>query len=98
MLTNKKIEREKIICRLAEILEKYYISFINNDIKASIEEYKKLCVTLDKEIEIIKNTEHIKAYAFDVTDRGELMAKKEDGTTLTVSSGEVSVRGIFGYN
>ncbi len=98
MLTNKKSEREKIICRLAEILEKYYISFINNDIKTSIEEYKKLCVTLDKEIEIIKNTEHIKAYALDVTDKGELMAKKEDGTTLTVSSGEVSVRGIFGYN
>ena len=62
------------------------------------EEFKKLSATINKDVEIIKNNQIIKAYAFDISENGELMVKKEDGTTLTVNSGEVSVRGIYGYN
>ena len=61
-----------------------------------IDEFKKLSATLNKEVEIIKDNQPIKAYAYDITQNGELVAKKEDGTTLTVNSGEVSVRGIYG--
>ena len=65
---------------------------------------KQVCADLSKltkeniDVEIIKTNQIIKAYAFDISENGELMVKKEDGTTLTVNSGEVSVRGIYGYN
>ncbi len=98
ILTNKKSEREKIINRFAEIFEQHYLMFINVGIKSIIEEFKKLSATINKDVEIIKNNQIIKAYAFDISENGELMVKKEDGTTLTVNSGEVSVRGIYGYN
>lgn len=95
LLTGKKSDRTKIINRLAEVFEEYYLKFTSCTIKSVMDEYKLLCATLNKEVELTKNKEHIKAFAYDVTDNGELVVKKEDGTTLTVNSGEVSVYGYY---
>lgn len=94
--SGKKGNRAKIINEFAEIFEKYYKSFLNED-SDIIEEYKKLCITINKEVVAIKNNEQIKGIATDITKTGELTIKKTDGTTLNINSGEVSVRGIYGY-
>ena len=96
MITGKKSNRAKIINTFAEIFESYYKSIINGNTDI-IEKYKDLCITINKEVVAIKNTEQIKGIATDITKTGELTIKKEDGTTLNINSGEVSVRGIYGY-
>lgn len=97
MLTGKKADRAKIINKFAEIFENYYKEFLNNGIINIMEKYKALCITLNSEITAIKDGKKIDAVAVGITDNGELTVKKEDGTTLNINSGEVSVRGIYGY-
>lgn len=97
MLTGKKTDRTEIINKFSEIFEKYYNEFLNNGIKNIMVKYRDLCVTLNKDVMAIKDGKKIKAVATGITENGELIIKKEDGTTMNINSGEVSVRGIYGY-
>ena len=95
MLTGKKTQREAIINKFAEIFEKYYIEFTKGiDLT---KKYEKLCVNINNEVTAIKDGKKIKGTAVGITENGELIIKKEDGTSLNIHSGEVSVRGIYGY-
>ena len=59
--------------------------------------YRKDCVTLGKEIEIIQQQRRQRAVALDITEDGSLIARLPDGTTEEVATGEVSVRGLYSY-
>ena len=95
LLTEQISEREKIIHKISDIFEKNYLDFLSG--KPFMEKYEKLCVNINQEIAAIKDNTEIRATAIGLTDAGELIIKKEDGTTLNINSGEVSVRGIYGY-
>ena len=58
--------------------------------------YRKNCVTLGRQVRVIGQDSR-NATALDVDAEGGLVVRYEDGTIETVSSGEVSVRGLFGY-
>lgn len=63
----------------------------------SMEEYGNLCVTLNREVRVITVESEYKATATSVTEDGELVVRLADGSERKVNSGEVSVRGLFGY-
>ena len=58
--------------------------------------YRESCVTLGRQVRVLGN-ESKTATALDVDEDGGLLVRYDDSTTATVSSGEVSVRGLFGY-
>lgn len=61
-------------------------------------QYKKDCLTLGKEIQVIRGDEIRTAVALDLDEEGALIVQyHDDGTISPVSSGEVSVRGMYGY-
>lgn len=60
-------------------------------------QYRLDCVTIGREIAVLRGGEARKGYALDVDENGGLMVRYEDGTEETVASGEVSVRGMYGY-
>ena len=60
------------------------------------EEYCKKCITLNREIEVIKSGEKTVMQACGITDKGELLARA-DGKTEVINFGDVSVRGLLGY-
>ncbi len=95
LLSNKNFDREIIINKVAEAFEKNYMDFIGN--KPLKKKYESLCVNIDRKITATINGTQINATAMGITNNGELIVKKEDGTTLNINSGEVSVRGIYGY-
>lgn len=64
---------------------------------AIMERYKKDCMTIDKQIRIVRAEEETFATALDIDLDGGLIARLDNGQTVTVSSGEVSVRGMYGY-
>lgn len=65
--------------------------------KASVmARYREHCVTLGRQVRVIGH-ESKNATALDVDADGGLFIRCEDGSTQTVSSGEVSVRGLLGY-
>lgn len=92
LLTGLSPDRTELAARLAaEITECCSRGFFEFK-----EEYRRRCVTLGKEVRLIKNgTERI-AFAVDIADNGYLLCRDESGV-FAVSSGEVSVRGLYGY-
>ncbi len=60
------------------------------------EEYKRRCVNIGREVRLIYNKEERTAFAEDITESGALLCRDESGL-FEVNSGEVSVRGLYGY-
>ena len=61
-------------------------------------EYGSLCITLGKEVSVVKadgNVRHGKA--LDIAEDGSLVVDFGSEGIEAVSSGEVSVRGMYGY-
>ena len=59
--------------------------------------YRRDCMTLGKEISLVRAEEVRHGTALDIDDEGALIVRFADGNTETVNSGEVSVRGMYGY-
>lgn len=59
--------------------------------------YTERCITLDREIIITGVNGAVSAKAVGISDEGFLVCRNESGEEFHVSSGEVSVRGIYGY-
>ena len=65
--------------------------------EAMLRTYRSHCVTLGKEISILRGEEIRHGLAVDVDEEGALVVRFPDGHREAVSSGEVSIRGMYGY-
>lgn len=59
--------------------------------------YREDCVTLGKEISLLRGDSVRHGRALDVDENGALVVAYPDGTLEAVNSGEVSIRGMYGY-
>ena len=59
--------------------------------------YRDLCITLGREISLVRGDEVRHGTALDLDADGALLVRFPDGTVEAVNSGEVSVRGMYGY-
>lgn len=60
-------------------------------------EFSRLCITIGKQICVVRGEEVRHATALAVDPEGALVVQYEDGSRACVSSGEVSIRGMYGY-
>ena len=93
MVTNARHSREKII---AEIIAEIF-QCIASDSDKYMSRYRKDCVTIDSDICLVRGNEIRYGHAIDIDDQGALIIEFPNGTRETVNSGEVSVRGMYGY-
>lgn len=94
----KEYDRKEIVKAILMYLEQYYELYMKNqDMEDLLEKYKNHCLTLGKEVKIIHRNEEFIGKAVDLSKEGELIVEKQDGQVITVFSGEVSVRGLYGY-
>ena len=59
--------------------------------------YRKNCITLGSEISLLRGSEVRHGKALDIDGDGALLVEFSPGQVETVSSGEVSIRGMYGY-
>ncbi|MBQ3529485.1 MAG: biotin--[Oscillospiraceae bacterium] len=59
--------------------------------------YRKKCITLGKEISVLRGESVRHGTALDLDEDGGLVVRFSDGSEKVVTSGEVSVRGMYGY-
>ena len=59
--------------------------------------YKANCITLGKDIQVIRSDCVLPGRALGIDEDGGLVVQYTDGSIQTVASGEVSVRGMYGY-
>jgi BirA family biotin operon repressor/biotin-[acetyl-CoA-carboxylase] ligase len=94
----KYISRKNLVINIVKEFEKLYYNFINTgSLKRTIGICREKSVTLGKTVKIITKNGEIIAKALDITEDGKLVIKKDDGQIINIISGEVSVRGIYGY-
>ncbi|KGG80612.1 biotin--acetyl-CoA-carboxylase ligase [Caloranaerobacter azorensis H53214] len=91
------VDRKFITAEILNNFERFYNELIKyGSIKTSIEICRKTSILLGREIKIITNQGERKVKAIDITDQGELLIE-ENGKIEKLISGEISVRGIYGY-
>ena len=93
----KGYNRAKIIKRVLEIFDKYYGEFLKTGTASFIEEYRSLCVNIGRNVAIYENGVSYRAQAVGINGGGALEIITQSGEKRTIESGEVSVRGIYGY-
>lgn len=79
------------------ILALYQMSENLHDSKPILAAYRRDCITLGQEVVVLRGDEKQYGTALDVNEEGALAVKLPTGKTLWVQSGEVSIRGMYGY-
>ena len=92
MLTGKVPDR----LSLAEMLCERIYEFSRKSFADVYEQYKSRCITLGKEVRVISPRGERTAKAVDIAPDGNLICSDKDGR-FAGNSGEVSVRGLYGY-
>lgn len=92
----KTVSRRRLVHKVLERLEEHYETFLRTgSFAAVLEDYRKLCITLGKEVHVL-GREPFFAEALDITPEGELLVRRADnGKEEVVFSGEVSIRGVI---
>ena len=64
---------------------------------AWLQDYKLHCLTIGQDVQLIQNDTVRYAHVDDMDEQGALLVTLADGTKERIFSGEVSVRGLYGY-
>ena len=100
----KKQEKPQNVSRtrlLEEILDQFedcYKTYIQTqDLVGLMEEYNKALVNKGRRVRVLDPLGEFEGQALGINERGSLLVEKNEGEVAEISSGEVSVRGIYGY-
>lgn len=94
--TGVRADRARLAAEMVLALDEMSEAWKDNP-RAWLEEYRRLCVTTGREVRVFRGDAERNAFALEVTDDFALRVRYEDGTEEELNSGEVSVRGLFGY-
>lgn len=98
MECERKINRSSLIAAFGEAFEEYYEQFMKTgDLSLLMEEYNQYLVNCGEKVKIIDPAGEYTGVSAGINAQGELLVTDEEGSLRTVRSGEVSVRGIYGY-
>ncbi|MBQ4600915.1 MAG: biotin--[Oscillospiraceae bacterium] len=94
--TGKAIDRCAVAAAMIAALQKMDAGLFSQK-QAMLDRYRAGCITLGKEISILRADTVEHAIAVDIDSDGALLVRTDRGEKKTVSSGEVSIRGMYGY-
>lgn len=96
--TGKTLKRAPLAVSVLKCFEENYMRFTESgDMTGLMEKYSRFLINKGREVCISEKDMTYTALAEGINRKGELVVRKEDGTVASVCSGEVSVRGIYGY-
>lgn len=96
MVTGHPVALAMLAASMAQCLYEMDTSLFSGK-EAMLAQYRKDCITIGKEVSLVRGEELRQGTALDVDDLGALVVRYPDGTVEHVNSGEVSVRGMYGY-
>ena len=96
--TGKEICREALIVSVMKYFERFYEQYEKTeDMSLLRETYENMLANKERCVYVLDPQQPYQGVAKGITDAGNLIVVREDGTTCEVYSGEVSVRGLYGY-
>ena len=95
--TKEHYHRAELVERIWEAFEHYYEIFLQTeDLSGLVNEYNSHLVNMHQQVKVLDPKEPFEGKAMGITPKGELIVDTWESRKL-VSTGEVSVRGIYGY-
>lgn len=96
--TGKTINRVEFLAEFLRTFGPMYSLFREKlSMKPFYEDYNKRLVNRGRQVRILKKDEAVTCLSKGINERGSLMVEDEQGKSLEIRSGEVSVRGLYGY-
>ena len=93
----REFDRSQVPGLVMEAFERYYEIFVATcDLSGLREEYEGILANYNQPVRVLAK-EPYEGIARGITDDGELLVEKTDGSVTAVSAGEVSVRGLYSY-
>ena len=96
--SGKPIRRTELAAAVLSAWEACYGIFLKTlDFGSLMEEYNKRLVNRGRQVMVLTPGGSWQGDCLGINHEGELLVRKADGTVEAVMSGEVSVRGVYGY-
>ena len=96
MVSGKTVNPAHVAAAMMEALYRMDGTLLT-DHEQTLQRYRRDCVTIGQEISLLRSDAVRHGTALDVDDSGALVVRFPDGSIEAVNSGEVSVRGMYGY-
>ena len=93
----REFSRDALAAALLHALDRLYAALLAGDTAAYLAAYRRDCVTLGREVQLLWQDVREKVTALDVDEQFGLVVRRGDGRTDVIRTGEVSVRGLYGY-
>lgn len=95
-LTGRSFDQQEVAKQL--LVELWHMSeVLFREKNQWLREYEKACVTVGREVRILRAGSEEYATALGIDENGGLLVRYTDGRQACVNTGEVSVRGMYGY-
>lgn len=91
------VSREQLASELIRSLDRMYAALTAGTIEAYLTAYRRDCVNLGRQVRLIRGAQTETAAAIGIDEQFGLVVRFADGAETVVRSGEVSVRGLYGY-
>lgn len=92
------VRRSPVIRAVTEAFEAYYGRFMETcDMTLLKDEYNRALANAGRGVTVLDSGGQYEGTALGIDGEGSLLVEKKDKTVVAVISGEVSVRGIYGY-
>ena len=96
MITGKEIHRAKVAAAMMEALWHMSDDLLTEK-DTMLQRYRRDCITLGQDVVLVRGDEKRYGTALDIDAEGALIVRYDSGEVSAVNSGEVSVRGMYGY-
>lgn len=96
MMTDRPIDRNLLAAAMVKALVRMEQQLLTEK-QAIMDRYRQDCITIGQEISLLRADTVRHGKAVGVNSEGALLVEFASGQVETISSGEVSVRGLYGY-
>ena len=91
------MSRPALAAEVIREVDRLYAALTAGELGPYLAEYRRRCVNLGRTVRLLGPGGGETAEALDIDGDFGLVVRTADGTVRTVRSGEVSVRGLYGY-
>jgi len=94
----EEVARERLLAKVLMAFETNYNKFLETKDLTNLQiKYNQMLANKDREVVISGSEADYVGVARGINERGELLVEDENGEVKAVFTGEVSVRGVYGY-
>lgn len=95
--TEQTVSRAALAAAMIEELDALYVALLKHRLAPYLAAYRRDCLTIGQQVQLLWEDVHEKVLATGVDDELGLEVLRQNGAKEVIRTGEVSVRGLYGY-